>query len=413
MITAQHLELAAMVVEAAGGLFNRLQYTLQRFKAPMVGRQLLHVVWTQLRREHPGQYTDNVDFYTLNDPSKFVRDHESELSVQPDWAKWIPWLGQELDRTVTRDLFGFLLSDFPKFIKWMRRNKPDVNTLDLEDLVAELRDSQDDPPPQGKTVHREPDGWTVQQLTTREQLDAEGQYLQHCVGSYYDEVHGGKTEIFSLRDPEGFPHVTIEYQYTWRAWRVNQIQARGNQFPAKHRDRLVRLMDTVFRGDPVGKILLGVRPQDMNLRLANLSHLVLDSRQADWSGADLSGATLNESSLNEVVMSGADLSDVHAVGVGMTGTDLTGADLSGADFSGAHMRNAILRDAIVINCNLTGALLVMSDLRGADLTDATLDGANLHAAKWNKSTKWPSGLDAVKWTSTWPEPDETVQSPVS
>lgn len=41
-------------------------------------------------------------------------------------------------------------------------------------------------------------------------LDAEGQMMGHCVGSYCDQVSGGGTRIFSLRDPTGKPHVTVE-----------------------------------------------------------------------------------------------------------------------------------------------------------------------------------------------------------
>lgn len=41
-------------------------------------------------------------------------------------------------------------------------------------------------------------------------LDAEGKMMGHCVGSYCDQVSGGGTRIFSLRDPSGKPHVTVE-----------------------------------------------------------------------------------------------------------------------------------------------------------------------------------------------------------
>jgi len=41
-------------------------------------------------------------------------------------------------------------------------------------------------------------------------LDAEGHMMGHCVGSYCEQVQGGGTRIFSLRDPSGKPHVTVE-----------------------------------------------------------------------------------------------------------------------------------------------------------------------------------------------------------
>jgi hypothetical protein len=41
-------------------------------------------------------------------------------------------------------------------------------------------------------------------------LRYEGDTMSHCVGSYCDDVLAGRTEIFSLRDGKGEPHVTIE-----------------------------------------------------------------------------------------------------------------------------------------------------------------------------------------------------------
>jgi hypothetical protein len=41
-------------------------------------------------------------------------------------------------------------------------------------------------------------------------LRYEGDTMSHCVGSYCDDVLAGRTEIFSLRDSKGEPHVTIE-----------------------------------------------------------------------------------------------------------------------------------------------------------------------------------------------------------
>ena len=41
-------------------------------------------------------------------------------------------------------------------------------------------------------------------------LDYEGDVMGHCVGSYCDDVAAGRKRIFSLRDPKGDSHVTIE-----------------------------------------------------------------------------------------------------------------------------------------------------------------------------------------------------------
>ena len=41
-------------------------------------------------------------------------------------------------------------------------------------------------------------------------LNAEGDYMGHCVGSYCQDVVNGDTRVFSLRDPSGKPYVTVE-----------------------------------------------------------------------------------------------------------------------------------------------------------------------------------------------------------
>jgi len=55
-------------------------------------------------------------------------------------------------------------------------------------------------------------GYSVVQLFTPESLDYEGSMLQHCAGDgYYDKrVHEPCVEIYSVRDAQGKPHLTIE-----------------------------------------------------------------------------------------------------------------------------------------------------------------------------------------------------------
>jgi uncharacterized protein YjbI with pentapeptide repeats len=422
MIAAQHLERAAVLVEAAGGLFGRLQHTLARYPDPRTGRNLLHVVWTQLRREQPGQYPDR-DF-NGTDPDAFVKQYEKQLSVQPDWAKWVPWLGRKLDRAVGRDDVetpGFLIAQFPKLIKWMRKNRPDVNKLDLQGVMKTLQGVQDDPPPQGEAVYTMPDGWTVQKLTTEEQLDAEGEYLQHCVGSYFQKVNDGATSIYSLRDPDGFPHITIEYEKTKTGHRVSQIQAKGNQFPDKHVDRLKDVVRNVLGGDVVGMLLLG----EENTKLAGADLHGMSLLVFDFSGADLSGANLSESDMRDVDFSSADLTgaDLHEatlIGAYMRDCDLTGANLSLARLDRASLHRANLTKANLSYSNLSkadlsNADLSDADLSGADLTrtdlyNATLSGTNPAEAIWDDTTMWPDDFEPPDDSEESDDSDDSEES---
>jgi hypothetical protein len=53
-------------------------------------------------------------------------------------------------------------------------------------------------------------GWTIQKVVSENDLWAEGNKMNHCVGDYCDKVTEGKTNIYSLRDPQNNPHITLE-----------------------------------------------------------------------------------------------------------------------------------------------------------------------------------------------------------
>lgn len=53
------------------------------------------------------------------------------------------------------------------------------------------------------------DGYTMQLVTSENDLRAEGNKMNHCVGTYCDDVKEGKYQIFSLRDETNHPVATI------------------------------------------------------------------------------------------------------------------------------------------------------------------------------------------------------------
>jgi len=76
-------------------------------------------------------------------------------------------------------------------------------------------------------------GWTIQRVESENDLLAEGNKMNHCVGSYCNDVERGETVIYSLRDPQNHPHATIEIGgasgYSPGSWQ--QIQGNSNQEP--------------------------------------------------------------------------------------------------------------------------------------------------------------------------------------
>jgi len=62
----------------------------------------------------------------------------------------------------------------------------------------------------GEIVHQWPNGESIRRLTNADECTAEGDAMGHCVGSYGNDVENGRTLIYSLRDPKGDPHATLE-----------------------------------------------------------------------------------------------------------------------------------------------------------------------------------------------------------
>lgn len=130
-----------------------------------------------------------------------------------------------------RTLLGKMRRGGTMLAQWYEATRPNLGQYDFDKAwdKAKQWEEEEGPIPQGEVVAKLADGWTAQKLTTSEQLDAEGHKMQHCVGSYADEVGRGGTTIYSLRDAKGQPHVTIEV----KGERVRQTQGKQNEKPAE------------------------------------------------------------------------------------------------------------------------------------------------------------------------------------
>lgn len=162
------------------------------------------------------------------DPHKILARALEQLADDPRMqrgrasdALW-PWVAKELHRIKKDRAYG--LNDYldtleelegkgPALALWQQKRRVDLGRYRLEEALAELKDFEVEATdvPQGEIVFEWDDGWTVQRLITPFELDVEGEVMQHCVADYCEEVQGESVFIYSLRDPRGKPHVTIEY----------------------------------------------------------------------------------------------------------------------------------------------------------------------------------------------------------
>jgi len=89
----------------------------------------------------------------------------------------------------------------------------------------------------GKEI-KEYKGWTIQNITSENDLATEGNKCSHCVGSYFSDVERGNLIIVSLRDPSNEPHVTIELSSDGST--VSQIQGKSNNDPKSEYKAMVK-----------------------------------------------------------------------------------------------------------------------------------------------------------------------------
>lgn len=77
-----------------------------------------------------------------------------------------------------------------------------------------------------KIVKQMGDGFNWVLVSSKHALDREGKLMNHCVGSYYNEVKNDKILILSLRDSKNLPHCTVEYDKQSNG--IMQIKGKSN-----------------------------------------------------------------------------------------------------------------------------------------------------------------------------------------
>ena len=109
-------------------------------------------------------------------------------------------------------------------------------------------------------------GWTIKQIKSPNDLDVEGHLMDHCVGSYAEEVEQDSSQIYSLRDPSNKPHVTIETQ---NGNNVKQIMGKSNSDPKPQYKSMVKEWLQYLQSN--GKKLKS-ELDSTDIQLINLSH---------------------------------------------------------------------------------------------------------------------------------------------
>lgn len=170
-----------------------------------------------------------------------------------------PWIAQQLGKLGKADPPKFsivartLSRQGTMLAQWYQATQPNLGQVTVEEALAaaekwsEDSKNKSEPILQGEVVAKLSDGWTAQNLTTLEQLDAEGENMQHCSKAYAKKVASGLTTIYSLRDALGHPHVTIEVVEKF----LGQVKGKQNAKPAEKYQKYVSEFKSWLKEDGV------------------------------------------------------------------------------------------------------------------------------------------------------------------
>lgn len=186
-----------------------------------------------------------------------VREYRREI-VEPQSQRVSEWLNHARDiigqggklladmRQHNRLPQGFDINQmgFEQFAQWIQEenDKRAGSQFKGHEVVHEITQEQEMPDGSYAQV---PNGWTIQQVSDPEDLALEGKLQAHCVGGYASS----DSTIYSLRDPNNLPHVTVEVNPEGH---VVQIQGKANSEPKDaYRDMLNQWFESSPQ-DPYG-----------------------------------------------------------------------------------------------------------------------------------------------------------------
>lgn len=231
---------------------------------------------------------------------------EQDLPRQHEHDFILPWMARELGRlakAARKDATYWadydeaeveLLGKGPAIAMWAEHENVDLNKTSLAEALEAVKhfDAFEGEMPQGRVVYRFDDGWTVQELGSEEQLQAEGQAMQHCVGDYC-LADQPETHIYSIRDERGMPHVTMEYN--GQTGHFTQIYGKQNEPPIKrYVPYVLEAIDNRFDGDPVGKLFVGMDPTALDFRGNTYRMLDFGELLPKAAGLDFAGSTFEK-----------------------------------------------------------------------------------------------------------------------
>ena len=179
---------------------------------------------------------DNLRRLRKNNP---ILNSKKFPEMFPGWYNFIQWLIDSA-ATVLLGSGGLLPAELQfsrqSFIDWydnvydnvgdINRQGANIRSMSVEQVAQAIRDWHEEQAAKGeggkyqegtanivygpKWHNHAFNGWTVRKVVSKNDLEVEGNKMNHCVGGYCENVTSGSSIIYSLRDPQNEPHATLE-----------------------------------------------------------------------------------------------------------------------------------------------------------------------------------------------------------
>ena len=191
--------------------------------------------------------------------------------------------------------YGIFNSKLDQITDWFNNIHPNISSYTPEQAIEASDQWHKMMAVQGEGLYYEPtkpelilygpewqnekaNGWTIQEVRSENDLSVEGNRMNHCVGSYCEEVKKGNTRIFSLRDTQNNPHVTIETSPSGQD--IIQIMGNSNNIPKKEYKEMIKEWiinkplspNMTFEEDDIDELLYSSYPEEVLEGLRNIGH---------------------------------------------------------------------------------------------------------------------------------------------
>lgn len=166
---------------------------------------------------------DNIKKYVNSNIRRWLINYYDKVTVIQDYNESYPsWVQKAINEGSTVYLLNIEEDDKNKIFYWLNYleilNKKDLSRISVPQLIKnvaswnkELTKCTNVNDEEGiEIIHQYDDKFSWVKIFGRESLYREGYMMNNCVSNYYDDVSCNKTNIYSLRDTNNKPHVTLE-----------------------------------------------------------------------------------------------------------------------------------------------------------------------------------------------------------